>query len=460
LKIALFVHCFFPDHFYGTETYTLELAKSLKIIGHEVTVVSAIFQGERPASEVVTTYEYDGIPVMTFDKNRVPHSRILETYYQPAARPYLRAILEQLRPDLVHVTHLINHTAVLLDEIKALRIPAVATLTDFFGFCFNNKLERADGRLCAGPDILRANCISCFFKASGSKTAERWGVMPAGWRIPGLASRLAYGFGLPLGHRSHAIGDLVQRPDKLFRAYETYNALIAPSSFLRKAYLNNGFPEGKLHLSHFGVDIDRRAKPVRARDHPLILGYIGQIASHKGVDLLLRAARSIPSEQLQIMIYGPQDQDITYMKYLSSVAGDNVRFYGTFPPAQMADVLAQFDVLAIPSTWYENSPLVLLNALASHTPVIVSDVLGLTEFIEPGVSGWRFERANEKSLRQLLHTLLEDGGSVIRKATHTTSYERTSATMCKDVDRIYKMVMHDHGNEQAMIAAGSRPSAA
>lgn len=46
MKIAIFVHCYFPDHFYGTETYTLNLAKQLQIKGHEPIVISAIFQGE------------------------------------------------------------------------------------------------------------------------------------------------------------------------------------------------------------------------------------------------------------------------------------------------------------------------------------------------------------------------------------------------------------------------------
>jgi hypothetical protein len=37
MKVALFVHCFFPEHFYGTETYTYELARNLKALGHEPT---------------------------------------------------------------------------------------------------------------------------------------------------------------------------------------------------------------------------------------------------------------------------------------------------------------------------------------------------------------------------------------------------------------------------------------
>ena len=189
LKVALFVHCFFPDHFYGTETYTLELARNLKQLGHDVTVVAGVFQGEPKLEAAITRYTFSGIDVIAFDKNYLPHARISETYYQEAARPYLRQILTDLKPDIVHVTHLINHTAVLLDEVRDANVPVVATLTDFFGFCFNNKLERADGRLCAGPNALRSNCVACFLKASNDPAGQKIARSPLGWNGAGFVLR-------------------------------------------------------------------------------------------------------------------------------------------------------------------------------------------------------------------------------------------------------------------------------
>ena len=141
MKVALFVHCFFPEHFYGTETYTYELARNLKAMGHEPTVVSAVFQGEPPREALVTRYDFKGIPVVCIDRNKLPHGRIRETYYQPELRPVLRQVVNELRPDIAHVTHLINHTAALVDVLVEAGIPRVASFTDFFGFCYNNKLE-------------------------------------------------------------------------------------------------------------------------------------------------------------------------------------------------------------------------------------------------------------------------------------------------------------------------------
>lgn len=72
MKIVFFVHCFFPDHFYGTETYTLGLAKHYRAWGHDVTVVSAVFQGEAKQAELVSCYSWEGIPVIAIDKNLLP----------------------------------------------------------------------------------------------------------------------------------------------------------------------------------------------------------------------------------------------------------------------------------------------------------------------------------------------------------------------------------------------------
>lgn len=434
MKVALFVHCFFPDHFYGTETYTLQLAKNLQALGHEVCVVSGVFQGEPRLGAVVTRYHYDGVPVWALDKNYQPHATVRETYWQESMRPHLRRVLEEVRPDIVHVTHLINHTAVLLEEVARLGCPLVATLTDFFGFCYNNKLEAANGRLCAGPNRLRSNCIACHLKASGAPES------PSGYGRDGLRARVAYEIARFRDTSPDAVtGDIVARPDVLRRAYGAYDAMIAPTLFLRDAYARNGFKASRLHLSRFGVDLDRREKALLPASAPLTVGYIGQIAAHKGVDLLVAAAGSLPAGKVRLLIHGPENQDPSYMARLRAMATPATEFRGTFAPARMNDVLAEMDMLAIPSTWYENSPLVLLNALASRTPVLVSDVRGLTEFISDS-GGWSFRRGDVADLTRVLADLAAHPERV-RAASATTRYDRTTALMAADVADIYRDVM-------------------
>lgn len=443
MKIAFFVHCFFPGHFYGTETYTLHLARHYRALGHEVTIVTAIFQGESSGGdELITRYEYAGIPVVCIDKNLIPHTRVKETYFQADMRGPIESVLGQLKPDVVHVTHLINHTAALLQVTRELGIPTYASFTDFFGFCLNNKLEGADGELCHGPSVSRSNCMACHLKdATRNASAPVWmqrAVELLGPRTCATGANLARRLpGVRGGRLDGTLEDIAQRPQTLAALYnDGYEAAVAPTKFLRSAYEANGIRVPMRDI-WFGVDIDRSPKPMRAPSHTPVVGFIGQIAPHKGTDLLIEAFGRLPKGSAVLHIYGPADQDHVFMARLRALAeGQDVKFFGTFPKEREADILREMDLLVIPSRWYENSPLVLLSALASHTPVMVSDVEGLTEFVQQGVNGEAFERGSVDSLHQVLAKLLSDR-SRLADLSKTTSFERTTEIMARDTLQLY-----------------------
>jgi glycosyltransferase involved in cell wall biosynthesis len=122
-----------------------------------------------------------------------------------------------------------------------------------------------------------------------------------------------------------------------------------------------------------------------------------------------------------------------------SADGCAVSFRGTFPTKDMASILSDLDFLVIPSRWYENSPLILLYALASHTPVIVSDVEGLTEFVEEGKNGCVFERGSVSSLERVLRNIIANPLQSLTM-NMTTQYARTTRDMAADVCEIYKAI--------------------
>ncbi len=431
MRVALFVHCYYPEHYFGTESYTRMVARNLRELGHDPVVVTATFAGEPPQGELVERYRIDDIPVLRIDRNPNRAANLGETYLQPSMMQIQRQVLEEIAPDVVHVTHLINHTASLLAVCQSLNIPTFATLTDFFGFCFNNKLEAADGELCTGPNPSRSNCIACLMKDSPPATRfRRWLQGPQA--RPMVSRALAMWPGLAGRHAG--IVDLQQRPGRLLAAYGGYRAAIAPTGFLRDAYQTNGF--GNLALSHFGVDIDRSGKPEGTAGR-VRFGYIGQLASHKGVHLLVDALRQVGSDRLSLDIFGAEGQDPAYSADLRARSVDlPIRFKGTFALEGLADILAGLDVVVIPSTWYENSPLILLQALATQTPVIVSDVAGMTEFLRPGENGFAFQRGDTASLAATLRYFAEDPVLAPRMRL-TTRYERTSRDMVVDILALY-----------------------
>jgi len=451
MKIALYVHCFFPEHYHGTENFTLAVAKNLQGMGHEAVVVTTVPEGEQGTFESVHRYEFQGIAVYRIDKNHVPASSVGDLYYQPAMEAIHRELLLEIRPDIVHVTHLANHTAVLLEVAQELKMPVVATFTDFFGFCLNGKLEAANGALCSGPNPQRTNCFSCYVKAGIQHASPKLDshqlnrIAPLTHLSGNIFNRI---YDLPLlsgGRLSGQFRDIKRRVSVLTALFAHYRAAIAPTDFLLSAYRNNGFEGLPFHKINFGVDLDRKPKPVCSPSAPIRFGFIGQIAPHKGTADLVEAFCRLPKGSCELHIFGSEQQSQDYSAKIRVRCADfPVSFRGTFPGEQMRQVLDELDFLVIPSTWYENSPLVLLNALASHTPVIVSDVAGMTEFLDQGKNGYAFARGSVDDLERVMRNILENPESS-RALSQSTQYLKTPANMTEEIVNIYEAIIGNSG---------------
>ncbi|GLK83934.1 glycosyl transferase family 1 [Ancylobacter defluvii] len=439
MKIVLFVHCYFPDHFYGTESYTRVVARNLREQGHTVKIVTATFAGETAQTAFIEEYEWEGIGVLRFDRNLIPNRVVRDTYYMPELRAVLERILRREKPDVVHICHLINHTTALLEVLDSLSIPTVGTFTDFYGICFNNKLQAHDESLCLGPDKHRTNCLNCFLKEVAGQAPSGFTKYAGHPALRPLSSRVAR-FATPALKAAwrEDIEAIVERPGVLADAYGTFDAAVAPTQFLHDAYRRNGF-DGRLDISRFGIDIDRAPKPER-QDGKLHFGFIGQLARHKGVHLLVEALDAIAHDNARLSIWGNEQTDPAYSRELRRrAAWLPVQFRGTFPVEDMARHLAEIDVLVIPSLWYENSPLILLQALATHTPVIIADVAGMTEFVPPFEFGVYFARGSAKSLADAMEHFAKDS-ALARVMSQRIGYERTTRHMVDDLLRIYEEV--------------------
>lgn len=399
-------------------------------LGHEPFVVTATFPGEPAQPGLVERYTFDGIPVIRIDRNVHPNTGLRDTYGLPALRAVHERILRGIAPDVVHVCHLINHTSALLEVTRRLGLPTVASFTDFFGFCYTNKLSDIRGRLCAGPNAARSNCVACALFGDDAARAGVTGQVgsrllpPVVARLPGLVPAW-----------TEMIRALKDRPAHLAAAYASYAGALVPTRFMQDAYRRSGISV-PVELSRFGIDIDRAPKPVRAAG-PVRLGFVGQLAEHKGLHLLLDALRRQPAGAFTLDIYGDEKLDPPYAARVRGLAqGLETTFRGTFTLDRIAAVLGEMDLLVIPSTWVENSPLILLQALATHTPVLVADVEGMTEFVEPGRNGFTFTPGSVTALAARLATFAEQPG-LARDMSAMTHYERTSHHMVQDVAALY-----------------------
>jgi glycogen synthase len=93
---------------------------------------------------------------------------------------------------------------------------------------------------------------------------------------------------------------------------------------------------------------------------------------------------------------------------VASMAGgdERVTFAGSIPRWELPEVIKSNDVIVIPSLW-ECWPNTALETLAQNRPVLASPVGGLTEVVEPGVSGWLADGADWRSLAAELGRILD-----------------------------------------------------
>ena len=406
MKIVLPVHHFPPRYSAGAELYTFRLALWLQAHGHQVEVVcvEAIDQG-RPDELSAALDRYEGIPVWRLSFNLSGEETSTHIHYaHPLPGKWFADYLQRNRPDLVHFQagYLIGVAS--MEAVAAAGIPMALTLHDYWFLCPRITLQRWDKSLCEAIPDDPAGCAWCML-------LEKRRFRMADRMTGGLAGKTAQA--LALSDRRQWVAD---RRERLLASLQLPGAVIAPSRFLAERFAPF-VPTERLYVSGYGLNLapfhDNR-RPTS--DGVLRIGFTGQIASHKGVHLLVEAFRMLHTNGrlAELHIHGGLDAKHTYARdyinRLRQLAGNDARihFEGRFENTRVADVLSGLDVTVVPSTWYENSPLAILESRAAGTPVVTAALGGMAELVRDGVDGLHFRSGDAADLARQLQRLLDE----------------------------------------------------
>jgi glycosyltransferase involved in cell wall biosynthesis len=211
----------------------------------------------------------------------------------------------------------------------------------------------------------------------------------------------------------------------------------------------------RLHYIRFGIEPAPAGLPQRVHDAtaPLRLGYTGQLAAHKGVNLLVEAftgLRTTRPVELHIHGFGTPEAEATVRR----LAGDHpqIHFHGRYANADRWQILAGLDVCVVPSIWYENAGTVALEALAAGVPVVVARTGGVYETVTDGVHGLHVEPGNVEALRAQLQRLVDDPALVVRLQQGVRENPvRSSEEEMDEVAQLYSRVLsRQQAGERAM----------
>lgn len=286
--------------------------------------------------------------------------------YSREARHKLARLLDRKPADVAHVHSVYHHLSPsVLMELKARGIPTVMTAHDLKLACPNNKMLNRTGpcECCQGGrlwNVVRYRCIKDSMVASG---------------LIALESAI----------------------HKLFGMYRhNLDRLVAPSRFYRDKLISWGFDPGWI------VHIRNAVTPPQASLAPpgdYIL-YFGRLSPEKGLLTLIQAAAraKVP---VRIAGSGPQEAEL---RRLAQQLSAPVGFLGYLSGDALWSQVRGARAVVLPSEWYENGPMSVLEAFAHGKPLIGADIGGISELIPDGATGWLFPSGDAASLAGALES--------------------------------------------------------
>lgn len=166
---------------------------------------------------------------------------------------------------------------------------------------------------------------------------------------------------------------------------------------------------GRVVSLPLGVDVQLFAPAARGTPSAEpVIGYVGRLEPHKGVDVLLRAVVDRPRWRVQITGDGPERAALGQLASALGIA-DRVRFLGFAGGDDLAARYRELDVLAVPSLpwpgWREQFCRVAVESMASGVPVVASDSGAIPDVV--GDAGLLVEPGVPDALRRGLDEALE-----------------------------------------------------
>lgn len=340
----------------GTEKHMKDLAAAFKDLAH----VFIAFPDQRTASLIVNYHDID---------------QSMRVYYTPAypvapdeLPKWERAwndVLEEVRPDLIHVHHLLHHPLNTLAFFQK-NHPTVVSFHDSFAVCPDPHLSN-----CPGTN----SCASC---------------LPTHFQQP-----------VSIEYQNH-------RRQVLASALQKAQALIAPSEYTA-SIIKSVYPDLNIDVIPHGIQpLAHQYAP--STSLPLKVGYFGTLSPKKGLFTLIRAFEQLFSENrpIELHLHGapPFGRDAKLEQFVQKYAS-RVHYHGAYVPSQLNSLVKDIDVAVIPSTVPESFCYVLSELHSAKVPVIASNIGALSSRIQHGINGYLFTPDNHLELISLLREIVQ-----------------------------------------------------
>lgn len=414
MRILQVLHSFVPYQYAGTEVYTYQLSKELA----KSNEVSAFFRINEPRKKEYSLEEKDFDGLRTYAINRTFNdcSSFEETYQNSNIDMIFSSLLDKIKPDVVHIQHLLFLSFGIINEVKKRKIPVIFTLHDYWLMCHRGQLVKFDLSLCKSYDSNA--CGVCIESQLSIRPNAIFLYNFMRRRLPAYFLQLVKKAYLAVSRRtflspSFARNELDKRYQRVQKIISQVELFIAPSNFLRDNFISFGVPDNKILFYANGMVSERLVGLKKSVSLKIRFGFIGVLLPTKGVHILIEAFKELKNQDAQLFIYGRLKRYAGFEAYyddLKKVSSGEARihFMGHYDNNKIDFIFRDIDVLVVPSVWQENAPLVVQEAVISQTPVIASRIGGIQDFIKDGINGLLFNPGDAADLKEKLEYLVNN----------------------------------------------------
>lgn len=358
----------------GSETYYFGLSNLLRENGQEVIPFS--MKDENNYNSKYNKYFVENVSYKNMSsKEKIKNG--MKLIYSFEAKNKVKEIIRDTTPDIAHL-HIFQHqiSPSIIKEIKKNSIPIVNTIHDLKIICPNYKMFN-NGDIC--EDCKGNKFYNCFKNRCIKDSIS-----------------------------NSLLNTIEAYTHRILKSYDYVDKFICPSEFFKNKFIEFGIPKEKIiHIPNF-IDISKFEPNYDSEDYFI---YLGRLSEEKGIKTLITSMKQVNKSKLIIIGNGPLDKELKNIVKNENIK--NIEFTGFKSGNELESLIRKCKFMIIPSEWYENAPMSIIECMAYGKPVIGSNIGGIPELIENGRSGLTFKCKDSNDLANKINTLLDDKEIII-----------------------------------------------
>lgn len=394
----------------GAEVVFLDTIKGLRGRGHEISE----FSMQNPNNNIsdFSSYFVDDIGDLRGEHDLVSSIKKFKHFISSSeVEKKLRALLAATEPEVAHLHNVYHHlSATTFSTLKKKNIPIVLTVHDVQPMCPNHRMIRGkDNKLCEACfphnyyNCVRYKCVSPNFSDNAAAALEAY------------------------FYRWRGIWKMVDR-------------FICPSEFMLDKMIKWGFPREKMRLVRNSFSLPSEYSPLGDK-----VVYLGRFHVEKGIRVLMAAFPWLRQYKSIVAGSGPDDEWVD--NFIKQYSLTNVERTGWVGRDKWREVIDSAKVVVVPSLFYENCSMAILEALSYGRVVVATDRGGNRELIKDNQTGFLVKPENSeelaRSIKQAMDLSEKESSEIIKSARQLIKENHNPDDYLAKLEQIYQEVVQE-----------------